>query len=107
MVDKNLQTIDDYKKYAADNGLELEPENKYKKHGWTNYYDFLNIDIGKYDFFDDGYMNNFCKKYKILDEDMYLKIAYKKGLPLMPRELLKQPMDQFFYKQLIVKDYTV
>jgi hypothetical protein len=102
-----LQSIEDYKKYATNNNLELQPENKYMNYGWKNYYDFLNIDISKYDFFDDKFMDELCKKHKILGEDMYLKIAHKKGLPIMPSELLKKPMDQFFYKPLRVKKYAV
>ena len=105
--DKQLQTIDDYKEYATENNLELEPDKKYSQFGWINYYDFLNIDSSKYDFFDDEYMSNLCQEYKIISKPMYFKIAHKKDLPLMATELLKMPVDNFFYNSPFTQQYAV
>jgi hypothetical protein len=79
-----------YKIYANENNLVLDPENIYQGYGWTNYYDFLGLDISKYP----KTLNEWkvlCKKlfHRKLDEKTYFKCCAKFNLPEMPNELYK------------------
>lgn len=82
----NIINKDEYKKYAKNNNLEIEPENKYINYGWKNYYDFLGINIDKYPKILNE-VKNICKDKNINNELTYLKKCKKYNLPEMPMEI--------------------
>jgi superfamily II DNA or RNA helicase len=92
---KNKFTLDtEYKNYAKNNNLEINPEIKYKTFGWINYYDFLNIDMShfpdnKYDLY------LLCKKYNITPLN-YMDKAKQFNLPLMIYDLYGSNIDTIF-----------
>lgn len=92
-----IYSKDEYKTYAKENNLEINPEEKYLNYGWINYYDFLGIKT-------DNYPNTLKRLKKILSEKKirtekdYYKYCDKNNLPTMPMEIydeLKQMKDLF------------
>ena len=92
-----IYSKDEYKTYAKENSLEINPEEKYLNYGWINYYDFLGIKT-------DNYPNTLKRLKKILydnkirTEKDYYKYCDKNNLPTMPMEIydeLKQIKDLF------------
>ena len=78
--------IKQYKSIAEENDLEYEPYIKYEKHGWKNWYDFLNIDITSYPKTKEKLIE-LCKKNNINTEKDYLKNTKVLNMPYYPQEL--------------------
>ena len=93
MLKEKVQKIkfdgkDDYKSYAKNNSIEIQPEIKYINHGWVNYYDFLGININNFPETLDE-LKKILKIKKITNKKIYEEKAEKYELPLMPEELYK------------------
>ena len=83
-----INNKEEYKKYATENRLDLEPEKKYINSGWKNYYDFLNISTESFpETLDD--LKKICKQYSLDNVDVYLAKYNKYNLPEMPEEISK------------------
>jgi len=78
--------IKQYKSMAEENDYELEPDIKYEKHGWKNWYDFLNINITSYPKTKEKLIE-LCKKNNINTEKDYLKNTKVLNMPYYPQEL--------------------
>lgn len=83
---KNLQSKEEYKIYAQNNNLEIEPEIKYKNNGWKNYYHFLSISTDIYPKTLTEF-KNIISELDILTKEEYLMYINDYNLPLMPEEL--------------------
>jgi len=82
-----FETKSEYINKIADYGLEPNPEIKYAKF-WTNYYDYLGIDISIYPP-DINSWRKLYKQFKIKSHTEYKSKASSFGLPIMPEELYK------------------
>ncbi len=82
----------DYIEYAnnipGDCNFINNPDIIYKEYGWTNWYDFLGIDISIYPE-NKNILLVLCNKYNINTKELYEQKANKYNLPLMPEELYK------------------
>ena len=83
-----LNNKEEYKKYATENKLDLEPEKKYINSGWKNYHDFLNISTESFPETLDE-LKRICKHHSLDNVDVYLAKCHKYGLPEMPEEISK------------------
>jgi len=82
-----FETKSEYTNRIDDYELEPSPEIKYAKF-WTNFYDYLGIDISIYPP-DINSWRKLYKQYKIKSHTEYKSKARDYGLPLMPEELYK------------------
>lgn len=84
-IKEQFKDKNEYLKYAEEHNLEINPDIKYKK-WWTNWYDFLGIDISKYPKSKEEWVKK-CKEFNIQDSETYIDFAEEIDLPLMPEEL--------------------
>ena len=79
----------DYKLYAKENELVINPDEIYLEYGWDNWYDFLGIDISVYP----KTLNELkikVRECKFRTYKQYLRYAIENNLPCMLEELYKE-----------------
>ena len=86
-----------YKKYARKKNLEMNPEEKYINYGFINYYDFLDIPIDCK--FNEEIFQKICVSNKLKNITKYVEYAKYNNYPIMPEELIKGNIEQYFYKK--------
>jgi superfamily II DNA or RNA helicase len=80
---------DDYKLYASENDLIINPDEIYIQYGWTNWYDFLGTDISIYPKTLDE-LKIKIKDFKFRTFKQYLRMAGEHTLPYMLEDLYKE-----------------
>jgi hypothetical protein len=81
----NKNLVSSWKKLAKKKELEPKPEIKYKSM-WKGWYDFYQIDIGKYPKTKNEWIKK-CKKYELYDDNYFNKAIEFENIPELPQEI--------------------